>query len=202
MTSAASVFLISFEPKRQYMSAENLETHMQHKYRPVSTRIHDEKLFQHCLTESRARRRRVQVLQSKAAKNISKAVYDRLRQILPRFRPANKDSICIGRLIVDAAAEFSVQLRNHFRDYPFTIGARMLECGWSKTDLPAGSFKEQPGSQTVGVIQQTTAEERKNDDDEKDKDDDEEDIEDEDECEGEGDNDTSMRFAGGYIRHW
>ncbi|KAF9119175.1 hypothetical protein BGX30_004042, partial [Mortierella sp. GBA39] len=57
----------------------------------------------------------------------------------------------------------------------------------AKTDLPAGSFKEQPGSQTVGAIQQTTAEERDDDDDEK---------------EDEGDNDTSMRFAGGYIRHW
>jgi len=53
---------------------------------------------------------------SKAAKNISKAVYDRLRQILPGFRPINKDSICVGRLIVDAAAELSVQLRKHFRD--------------------------------------------------------------------------------------
>ncbi|KAG9072301.1 hypothetical protein KI688_000070 [Linnemannia hyalina] len=137
---------------------------------------------------------------SKAAKNISKAAYDRLHQILPGFRPVNKDSICVGRLIVDAAAEFSVQLRKHFRDLPFTIGARMLKCGWSEIDLPAGSFKEQPGSQTVGAIQQTTAEERNDDNDEKDEDDDEEDVEDEDE--DEGDNDTSMRFAGGYIRHW
>ncbi|KAF9143580.1 hypothetical protein BGX30_000107, partial [Mortierella sp. GBA39] len=61
---------------------------------------------------------------SKAAKNISKAVYDRLRQILPGFRPVNKDSICVGWSIVDAAAEFSVQLRKYFRDVPFTIRAR------------------------------------------------------------------------------
>jgi len=43
----------------------------------------------------------------------------------------------------------------------------MLKCGWNKTDLPAGSFKEQLGSQTVGAIQQTTAEERDDDDDER-----------------------------------
>lgn len=62
---------------------------------------------------------------SKAAKKMSMATYDRLRQILPSFQPVNKDSICVGRLVVDAAAEFSVQLRKHFRDLPFTIGQRV-----------------------------------------------------------------------------
>lgn len=62
---------------------------------------------------------------SKAAKKLSMTAYNRLRQILPGFRPVNKESICVGRLIVDAAAEFSVQLRKHFRDLPFTIGQRV-----------------------------------------------------------------------------
>ncbi|KAH7042883.1 hypothetical protein BKA57DRAFT_517812 [Linnemannia elongata] len=64
--------------------------------------------------------------ESKAAKEMSMAAFHRLCQILPGFQPVNKDSICLGRLVVDAAAEFSLQLRKHFRDMPFTIGRRVL----------------------------------------------------------------------------
>jgi hypothetical protein len=63
--------------------------------------------------------------ESKAAKEIAMAAFHRLRQVLPGFQPVNKDSICLGRLCVDAAAEFSLQLRKHFRDMPFTIGRRV-----------------------------------------------------------------------------
>ncbi|KAF9128763.1 hypothetical protein BGW39_004788 [Mortierella sp. 14UC] len=42
---------------------------------------------------------------SKAAKTIALDAYARLQQILPGFRPVNKYSICLGRLVVDAAAE-------------------------------------------------------------------------------------------------
>ncbi|KAG0356715.1 hypothetical protein BGX24_006355, partial [Mortierella sp. AD032] len=125
--------------------------------------------------------------------------FARLRQILPGFQPVNKDSICVGRLVVDAAAEFSVQLRKHFRDLPLTIGQRMLKCGWAETDLPAGSFKEQPGS---GGDQMVTAEDRDDDHDDHQDHDDHDSHDEDDEDDDEDDNDTKMQFADGYIRHW
>ena len=48
---------------------------------------------------------------SKAAKRMALAAFSCLQKILPGFQPVNKDAICIGRLVVEAAAEFSVQLR-------------------------------------------------------------------------------------------
>lgn len=75
----------------------------------------------------------------------------------------------------------------------------MLKCGWSKTELPVGSFKEQPGSQTVGGDQETAEEERDDDDDDHD---DHDDHDEDDEDDDEGDDNSKMRFASGYIRHW
>ncbi|KAG0367319.1 hypothetical protein BGX24_003281, partial [Mortierella sp. AD032] len=62
---------------------------------------------------------------SKAAKEMALDAFARLRQILSEFQPVNKDSICVGRLIVDAE-ESSVQLRKHFSDFPLTIGQRYI----------------------------------------------------------------------------
>ncbi|KAK3835545.1 MAG: hypothetical protein J3R72DRAFT_213803 [Linnemannia gamsii] len=135
----------------------------------------------------------------KAAKEMALDAFARLRQILPGFQPVNKDSICVGRLVVDAAAEFPVQLRKHFRDLPFTTGQRMLKCGWAETDLPAGSFKEQPGS---GGDQMVTAEDRDDDHDDHQDHDDHDSHDEDDEDDDEDDNDTKMRFADGHIRHW
>lgn len=76
----------------------------------------------------------------------------------------------------------------------------MLKCGWSKTELPAGSFKEQLGSQTVGRDQGTVEEERDDDDDDDHGDHNDHDEDDKDD--DEGDDDSKMQFASGYIHHW
>ena len=60
-----------------------------------------------------------------AAKRAAEATFKRLRDIVPSFEAINKDQTPLGRIIVDAAMEFSVQLRKHFRDIPFTLGKRV-----------------------------------------------------------------------------
>ncbi|KAG0329389.1 hypothetical protein BGZ99_002100, partial [Dissophora globulifera] len=44
---------------------------------------------------------------TKAAKKMAQSTFKRLEEILPGFRPVNRDLMPLGRLVVDAAAEFS-----------------------------------------------------------------------------------------------
>ncbi|KAG0314740.1 hypothetical protein BGZ99_007883, partial [Dissophora globulifera] len=44
---------------------------------------------------------------TKAAKKMAQGTFKRLEEILPSFRPVNRDLMPLGRLVVDAAAEFS-----------------------------------------------------------------------------------------------
>lgn len=62
---------------------------------------------------------------TKTAKKMAEASFKRLIEIVPGFKTINTSQIPFGRLIVDAAAEISAQLRKHFRDIPFTVGARV-----------------------------------------------------------------------------
>ncbi|KAG0376645.1 hypothetical protein BGX24_007450 [Mortierella sp. AD032] len=78
---------------------------------------------------------------SKAVKAIAQYAYGRLLQIIPGFKPTNTQNIHLGRPIILAAQQVMVNLKNHFHKIPFTIGSRMLECGWTKDTLPEGSFK-------------------------------------------------------------
>ncbi|KAG0069876.1 hypothetical protein BGZ89_001946 [Linnemannia elongata] len=117
----------------------------------------------------------------KAAKEMSMVAFHRLCQILPGFQPVEKDSICLGRLVVDAAAEFSLQLRKHFRDMPFTIGRR-------QEAPPVGGGQSTPD---------TALEERINPGE-----DDEEDGQDKEIEDGDNEDDPKMQFADQHIRRW
>ncbi|KAF9112665.1 hypothetical protein BGX30_007228, partial [Mortierella sp. GBA39] len=129
--------------------------------------------------------------ESKAAKRMALDAFARLRMILPGFQPVNKGAICLGRLNVDAAAEFSMQLRKHFRNLPFTIGGRMLKCGWVQDDIPPDALKDQSISRAAQEDQENG---------EADKDDD--DGDDGDEEDGGDDADPKSRFESGHLRRW
>jgi len=79
----------------------------------------------------------------------------------------------------------------------------MLKCGWNKTDLPVGSFKDQQKAPTVGGDQSTldaAMEERVDPGEEKGYD--EEDDQDEESEDDDKEDDSKMQFADQHIRRW
>lgn len=129
---------------------------------------------------------------SKAVKAIAQRTYDRLLEILPGFKPTNTHHIHLGRPIILAAQQVTTNFRNHFHKIPFTIGSKMLQCGWTKETLPEGSFKNDEMSDHV--VDQGS--DQNNESDAFDVIDD-----DEDEADDEEEENATTRFSPGYILH-